>query len=210
MRLANDSLLRYRGSGIIVMAVLSTNQSEANTAAMNQAESEPWVRPSVGRWIVGIPLYNLFSWFYDYCLYAFVIWQCGFFLGGALLTVTTAVIDLCCLKFYDSAKQDWLALEYLKAHKYYRGRNPLRKGFGWLLRETPIWLQIVALTPKSNAFLTTALLRDGAYSYSSMTSRDWFIFWGSFICSQIYWTVLVWTGVQGVIELVALAIGGRG
>jgi hypothetical protein len=70
-------------------------------------------------------------------------------------------------------------------------------------------VQIAVLTPYSTAFLTTALLREGAYEYSTMTRRDWVIFWTSFTFSQIYWIGLVWLGVTGLRELFNLiAIGG--
>ena len=159
---------------------------------------QPWL------WVLGHSLYNGFSWFYDYVFFGFIIYLLGPIFGGLLLFVTTAIVDYYSLKFYFGSQQDLLGIEYVRSFRRYSGKNILKRAFGYILNYAPTWIKIIVLTPKSNAFLTTALLREGEFSFAKMTTRDWKVFWGSFLCSQLYWVTMVWLGVEGIQGLFAL------
>ena len=183
--------------------------SHTDVAAATSPDKVAKAEIRIGQWSLGITAYAIITWLYDYLFFAFVIWNLGLLYGALVLTILTAILDYYCLIFYNSSKKDWLALEFLKALKFYQGPSFWKRSLGYLLRNTPTVVQIAVLTPYSTAFLTTALLREGAYEYSTMTRRDWVIFWTSFTFSQIYWIGLVWLGVTGLRELFNLiAIGG--
>lgn len=170
------------------------------------ARSSNLVNPIL--WISSHAIYSTLSWVYDYLFFGGVLYFLGPIKGGLVLCATTAVVDYYTLKFYQVVIKDLLGIEYIRSTQSYQGRNPLKRSLGFILNHAPTWLQIVALTPKSNAFLTTALLRDGDSSFSHMSARDWRIFWGSFVCSQIYWITLVWLGVEGLEGLFGLLVKG--
>jgi hypothetical protein len=165
--------------------------------------------PLPGIWIICHALYTGFSWVYDYVFFGAVIYLLGPIKGGILLCATTAVLDYYTLKFYRKTQQDLLGIEYLRNLRHYIGSNPLKLILKYVLNYAPTWLQIIVLTPKSNAFLTTALLREGDISFTQMTKRDWFIFWSSFICSQVYWIGMVYLGVEGLEGLYQLIFKGH-
>jgi hypothetical protein len=61
------------------------------------------------------------------------------------------------------------------------------------------------LSVKFNAFITTALLRHGAFEFNGLSRRDWGIFWLSFVATQVYWIMIIALGVEGlkgVLELI--------
>lgn len=154
-------------------------------------------------WIFSHTLYNSFSWLYDYLFCGAVILWLGPIKGGLILTVTTAIVDYYTLKIYTLSSTDLLGIEYIRSYRTYDGNNFFKRIFKFILTKTPIWLQIIVLTPKSNAFLTTALLREEGHTFANMTKRDWAIFWGSFICSQIYWISILYLGIEGIQGLIA-------
>jgi hypothetical protein len=155
-------------------------------------------------WVFGFGAYSTFAWLYDYPLYGFVIWQLGPIFGGVAMTLLTIPVDLYSLRLYDWSQRDWLAIEYLKSHERYQGRNPLRKFCRYVLVETPTSVKVIALSVKFNAFITTALLRKGAFEFNGLTRRDWGIFWLSFVATQVYWIVVVALGVEGLKGIVDL------
>lgn len=147
-------------------------------------------------WLIGFSSYTVFAWLYDFPLYAFVMWHLGPVLGGLVMTLLTIPVDLYCFRLYDWSEQDWLAIEYIKKQKNYEGNNFLRRFVKFVLTRTPIPFQILILSGKFNAFIITALLREGAYQFNGLTRRDWKIFWFSFLTTQLYWIVVVAAGVE--------------
>ena len=156
----------------------------------------PEIRPTT--WLLGFGGYSLFAWIYDYLGYGLAIWLLGPLFGGLFMAVLTIPVDLYCLKLYDWSQTDWFAIEYIKAVRAYRGPRKLKRVIGKILSVLPNWALVVLLAVKFNAFIITALLRDGAYSYNSMTTKDWINFWYSSAICQIYWIAVVALGVEGI------------
>ena len=152
---------------------------------------------SVRRVFTGATVYASLTWLFDFPLYSWVIWKLGPFVGGAVMIALSIPLDLYTFRFYDWSKQDWFAIEYLKSMKNYVGSNPLKNLMRWILTSTPIGIQVFALSFKFNSFIVTALLREGAYEFQGLCSRDWKIFWWSFFIGQLYWIVVVDLGVEG-------------
>jgi hypothetical protein len=146
--------------------------------------------------LAGASAYSIFAWFYDYPLYMFVIGYLGPIWGGITMTLLTIPVDLLSLRLYDWSKKDWLALEYLRSHREYSGANRIKKLIKLLLTKTPKLVQATVLSIKFNAFIITALLREGADNKLQLSRRDWVLFWWSFLVSQLYWVLVIWLGLE--------------
>ena len=144
----------------------------------------------------GTSLYSLFCWLYDYFVYSIAIWYWGILWGGLLMAVISVIVDLVTLKFYDWSQEDWFAIEYLKSMKIYRGKNILKRFLGYVLLKTPTVFQVAVLSIKFNSFVVTTLLRDGAYRYRGFMRRDWCIFWSSNLVGQLYWIIVIGSGIE--------------
>lgn len=169
---------------------------QLSVVAGGNREASPASLPT--QWLVGFSSYTIFAWLYDFPLYALVIWHLGPLWGGLAMTALTIPVDLYCLRLYDWSQKDWLAIEFIKSQKGYRGTNIFRLFARFVLTRTPIPVQILLLSVKFNAFIITALLREGDHQFNGLSSRDWRIFWFSFLTSQLYWIAVVATGIEGV------------
>ncbi len=154
--------------------------------------------------LTGSVIYSIWNWLYDYPFYSFTIWYLGILKGGLLMAMLSIVVDLATLKFYDWSKEDWFALEYIKALKDYKGKNVIKNFFGYVMLSTPLAVQVVVLSTKFNSFMVTALLREGAYKYQGFSTRDWMIFWSSYVFSQIYWILIISGGVNLLEQLIKI------
>jgi roadblock/LC7 domain-containing protein len=150
----------------------------------------------LSRVLAGTAVYSLLNWIYDYPLYALVILYAGIFWGGLFMVILSIPIELLILKFYNWSCEDWLAIEYLKSIKDYQGSSLYKKALKFVLLKTPIPLQVAVLSTKFNAFMVTILLRENAYQYNKFSKKEWAIFWTSFLGGQVYWTLVIGTGIE--------------
>lgn len=151
---------------------------------------------TISRLATGFAGYSTFTWLFDYPLFTWVIWYFGMVTGGIIMIALSFAVDYYTLKFYDWSRTDWLALEYLKSHKSYEGSSRPKRLLKFLFTKTPVWVQVVLLSLKFNSFVVTVLLRSGSYNYDGLSSRDWRIFWLSFLVSQIYWIIIIGLGIE--------------
>jgi hypothetical protein len=159
---------------------------------------------AIGRYTLGVSVYSTFSWLFDYPLFGSVIWYFGPLKGGIIMLVLSLVVDLCSIRLYDWSKKDWLALEFIRSHRLYSGGNVARRLVHWILTKTPVPIQVIFLSLKFNAFIVTALLREQQSSFNGLTRKDREIFALSFISAQLYWSLCISAGVQGVSWLVSV------
>lgn len=155
----------------------------------------------VGELTLGHVVNWLVTYGFDYGLYPFVIWKLGPFFGGGIMALASLVVCLLCLWFYDKSKRDWLGIEAVKDLKDPGEFKGLRKLLARVLRmgEIPAFL---ALSIYTDPFITTAYMRKGAFT--SMTSRDWGIFLGSWVIGNGEWILVL----SGGIWLVREVMGG--
>ena len=148
------------------------------------------------QWISGIGLYSTINLIIDYPTYGIAIWAFGPIKGGVLMGMATFIIDIFSIKFYDWTETDWLAIELLKyklnkclivASKY----TVIKRCTTLIMLVT-----IVVMSLKFNPFIVTIVMRQGAFAYNGLSRRDWMIFIFSFLIGQIYWIVLITTGVK--------------
>ncbi len=179
----------------------SVNQSVLTSG--NEAK-ENLASTTLSKVLTGSFIYSIWNWLYDYPFYSFVIWYLGIFKGGLIMAILSLAVDLATLKFYDWSKEDWFALEYIKALKDYKGKNIIKNFFAYVMLSTPLVVQVIVLSTKFNSFMVTALLREGAYKYQGFSTRDWMIFGGSYIFSQIYWILIISGGVNVLEQLIKI------
>jgi hypothetical protein len=182
---------------------LSPSRSDSNyekildiATAHEPTSIEPTDKTRLSKVVTGTTLYSVFNWLYDYPLYSVVLWHFGIIWGGVLMILLSIPTDYLTLRFYDWSQQDWFAIEYLKSMKEYRGNNVFKRLLGAILRSTPVPVQVAVLSTKFNSFVVTTLMRDGAYTFKGLTSRDWKIFWGSNLAGQLYWILIIGGGIE--------------
>jgi hypothetical protein len=153
---------------------------------------------SLATYTVGFSAYSVFAWLFDYPLFGGVMWYFGPLWGSLIMLGLTFAVDIGSIRLYDWSQRDWLALEFIRSHRAYAGRNPLRRVTRYLLTKTPVWIQVLCLSVKFNAFIITTLLREEVSSYNGLSRRDWGIFALSFVAAQLYWSLCIYGGIKGI------------
>jgi hypothetical protein len=147
-----------------------------------------------GRFATGIAMKKFINNSYDYVLYPVVLTWLGYTLGGIVLTIAAAVINLLLIKGYDWAETDWFFIEKLKHVK----DNPdlelptLVRWFRPVLNmgDIPAFFVLCLDDPVT----VTLYLRKGAYQYNGLSRRDWFVFIAANIVANLYW-IIGWVAV---------------
>ena len=152
-------------------------------------------RGNVLQWLLGVASYKLFDSAFDYVLYPAVIYALGPLRGGFVMMALSVLVCLAYLQLYDRIKRDWLGIEFAKAFRSYGGTSRPRRVFAWLLHKSDM-LAFLLISLRFDPFITTAYMRRGGYGI--MARRDWFIFWGSVLVSNIAWTVACFGGIAGL------------
>lgn len=175
---------------------LMENGAVATSIALLGTEAPGRPATAAHRVITGTAIYASLCWIFDYPLYGWMLWTLGPILGGSVMILLSIPFDLLTYKFYDWSREDWFAIEHVKSLKHYTGRNPINRMIGWILRETPVFVQVPILSLKFNSFVVSAFMRDGAYAFQGLSPRDWRIFWWSFIVGQVYWIIVLSGGME--------------
>ncbi len=153
---------------------------------------------------IGLIASRLTVWIFDYFFYPFVIYNFGFFRGGAIMTFLSFVACILIMKFYDWSKRDWIGIEAIKEIKTYKGTKKIGHVTAWVLKKSkPI--VFFFLSVKFDPFVTTAFMRQG--KYNGMSKRDWSIFAGSLILGNAYWTLACYMGIT-LVEWGQQAVAG--
>jgi hypothetical protein len=128
---------------------------------------------------------------FDFILYPTVIATMGPFAGFLLLSSLSASLCRLDILFYDWAKKDWLGLELLKE---IRDGEEKKKGImrivQWATRRGD-WVAFFVLCALTDPFEVTVYMRHGVEKYNGLSMRDWRIFWGSVMVSNLFWAGLV-------------------
>lgn len=179
-----------------------SSENQVDIASPASANTDAVSFESLATYTVGFSAYSVFAWLFDYPLFGGVMWYFGALWGSLIMLALTLVVDIGSIRLYDWSKRDWLALEFIRSHREYRGRNPLRRATRFVLTKTPVWIQVLCLSVKFNAFIITTLLREDSSSYNGLSRRDWGIFTLSFVAAQLYWSLCIYGGIQGIALLV--------
>ncbi|MFZ2634556.1 MAG: hypothetical protein WA081_08265 [Desulfosalsimonadaceae bacterium] len=141
---------------------------------------------------VGLTVNQLTVWAFDFFLYPFVIYEFGVIKGGMVMTFLSFLACIGSLRFYDWSKRDWLGIETIKGVREYNGEKSIGRFTSWILKKSNA-VVFLFLSIKFDAFITTAYMRHG--KYNGMGKREWGIFMGSLLISNIYWTLACLMGV---------------
>jgi len=141
---------------------------------------------------LGLAVNQLTVWAFNFFLYPFIIYKFGILHGGGLMTFFSFLACLGTLKFYDWSKRDWLGIEMIKGLKGYSGNKGIGRFTAWILRKSDS-IVFMFLSIKFDAFITTAYLRRG--KFNGMGKREWAIFMGSLLISNVYWTLACYMGI---------------
>ena len=144
------------------------------------------------QWLAGVLTFKLFDYAFDYALYPLVIYRLGPVFGGMLMAMLSLLDCLLLLRFYDWLKRDWLGIELIKGLRLYSGPSRWKFATAWLLGRGDA-VAFVVLSLRFDPFITTAYLRHGAYN--GLTRRDWRIFLGSVVLSNVAWTFVCFGGI---------------
>lgn len=147
-----------------------------------------------------------YGWIVGYATYQYGA-AIGSILSLAIMLPITAFLCRMYIVFYDWAKIDWLGLETLKDIRESASGEFISRIIIRIIRTGDI-PAFILLSIWKDAFITTMYLRKVAHSYEGLSRRDWRIFWGSLVLSNVYWTVrwtiiieaiwFMWAGLQRV------------
>lgn len=151
---------------------------------------------------------------FDYVAYPAVLLWKGPLWGGITMTVAAALLNLVYLLIYQRTGVDWLGIglvkkaalvaeesDHIAAIRNKRFRwlpvQVLYDIFKWFLivpAKATIWgvnrgkvASFLVLSTFQDSFVTAAFFRHG--KTGKLDARDWQIFFGSLLVSNIYWTV---------------------
>jgi hypothetical protein len=158
---------------------------------------------------IGHIVFNSLDYGFDYVLYPYVIYKFGYQAGFVIMGLLSAALCLGISWIYDLLKKDWLGIEAVKeiveeffaelkqeAEISWRRRG--KKILSWVFHRNKIG-QFLFLSLHFDPLITTIYMREGAHQYNGFKARDWKIFWGSVIVSNLWWSsfsVVVLTAVE--------------
>lgn len=146
----------------------------------------------IGTIALGVTCMSVTNKLFDLVLYPYVIYQAGLLMGGAIMTVLSAIVCLLFIRFYDRTQQDWLGIETIRDLKDYQADAGIGRFLVWLLR-TSDWAAFFLLSMIYDPFITTVWLRHERFG--GMTARDHRVFWGSVVVANGFWAIYCWIGV---------------
>lgn len=160
---------------------------------------------------VGHTVFHSLDYGFDYVLYPYVIYALGPLRGGIVMAFLSAAVCLAISYFYDLMEKDWLGIETVKelvenffkeeeeiARKSWRKRG--KKILYWVFHRNKVG-QFIFLSLHFDPLITTIYMRPGYHLYNGFSARDWKIFWGSVIISNIWWTGVAFAAVSALKEV---------
>ncbi len=169
---------------------------------------ESWLlrlQKRIGLLVVGRATKKLSEDLVDWFIYGLVVtystlhWGViiGSIVSFVIMAPFTAGLCLIYLRLYDRSKKDWLGLETIKLMRDGQNHGTRMGRFAYHLAKKGDFLAFIVLSIYGDAFLTTVYMRKGAHVYEGLSQRDWRIFWGSHIVTNVYWT-LRWTVIVAI------------
>ena len=141
---------------------------------------------------LGLVVNQLIVWAFNLFLYPFIIYKFGILKGGVVMTFLSFLACILTMKFYDWSKRDWLGIETIKGVREYDGNKGIGRFTSWIMNKSePVVFLFLSI--KFDAFITTAYMRRG--KFNGMGNREWAIFMGSLLISNVYWTLACFMGI---------------
>lgn len=153
------------------------------------------LKERLGVWGIGFAANALIDYPFNYLLYPYVISKYGWTNGGIIMTLASLLVCVLTFKFYDWAKQDWIGLETLKETQDTNNQSFFSKIVKKLHGKYQ-WLLFIIFSLKTDPFVTTILMREGAHQYNGLSGRDWKVFLGSLFLGNLFWIWICSFGLE--------------
>lgn len=161
---------------------------------------------SIRDFAIGTFLFASSNFLFDYILYALAIKYFGLLIGGAIMTIASAIICFVAVLFYRSSGRDWLGIEAVRSIKadFIRRENKslFARLIAWLWRKGAI-VEFLILSLKFDPFVTTEYLKS-EHGRTKLDKRDWSIFIASIFVANVYWAMIMFAGVT-IIDNIAFS-----
>ena len=143
-------------------------------------------------------LYASFNFVFDEIVYVYVVYRLGMLVGGGIMTTFSLVQCAITLLIYERMQIDWVGAGSLA--RLASVPNPCwwQRIVRWAMHRGKVAI-FIALCLFQDPFITTAYFRQGRFD--GLTGRDWRIFFGSVLVSNLYWTLR--SGVAAAILVTA-------
>lgn len=166
--------------------------------ALNSTNQPIRWKERIGLAFIGHVGKNIEETLFDYALYPAVIAWLGAVVGGAVMTVLSALFCYLYILAYDWSGKDWFGFEMMKEMRD-GGEHESR---AWRVVQRVArkgdWAAFLALSVYADPFFTIIYMRRGVGTYSGLSSRDWKIFWGSVLVANLWWTGVMTLAVKGI------------
>ncbi len=151
-----------------------------------------WKR--IGILVLGLTANTAMAVGYNFVVYPYLIAVYGLALGWLYAVAGSIALCLGCLWFYDLTGQDWLGIETIKLVRDGEATGKVRKFFQRIADRGDA-MAFLFLCIKYDAFIAVVYMRRGSENHT-MTPRDWKIFWGAIVISNLYWGALVFGAIE--------------
>lgn len=132
---------------------------------------------------------------FDFVLYPLVIASFGLVKGAVIMWILSFLACYGTIVFYNWSKRDWLGIEAAKEALGGKASSRLVRMLAWANKRGRLAILLV-LSIMTDPFICTVYMREEAHDYSKMDGRDWVVFFSSFIVSNLWWTIVVFTGLS--------------
>ena len=146
----------------------------------------------------GRALYAAFNWLFDNVLYVYVVMTLGLLKGGALMMGLSFMQCAATLVAYQRMQIDWVGAGLLFEIKRKPVRTRLENMLIWASDRHPAII-FTLLCVLQDPFITAAYFKRG--SFGKLSRRDWAIFIGAVIVSNLYWIFAASLIGQAVVAL---------
>lgn len=124
------------------------------------------------------------AYLFDYAMYPFVIYLCGFWIGFIVMFFASLLLNFLLIKLYDWTKKDVFGFEYLKdINDNPDGHKVMRKIIK--LGKIPTFIALSIYDP----FLATIFVRKSK-KFDGMTKEDWRNLLISGFIGNIVWSLI--------------------
>ncbi len=124
----------------------------------------------------------------------------GIIKGALIMWFLSFIVCYSLILFYNWSKKDWLGIETAKIGIEHGHTSAFLSILQWA-RKKGKWMLLIFLSIFFDPFITLVSIRDSSHGYKRMNKNDWTIFMSSFIISNLWWSMAVFTGLS-VFELI--------
>ena len=160
-------------------------------------------RQRIGVLGVGLLANQLIDWLFNFLLYPVAIYTLGLHVGFCVMLLASVLLCYWLIIFYDWSKQDWLGIETIKSFKEYSGSSSVWRFLSKIMQRSDS-LAVLILSVKFDPFVTVLYMRETKRTFGGMDKRDWKIFALSSLIGNVYWSLVVFSGIdlaETVLEL---------